>query len=176
MSIFRVFLMVFMGLFAVNPALASGAGPFGLEVGGSTRAEVERQFRGAESAGINRWSEGPMVSVPGSSLPLDGALSALFIFNPDDTLEAVIITLRKQRFEAIRGLLNELYRPVSARVPFVGDRLVTWEADGILIELDSPHLSFEMDLRYLAQGFLRRYREQHALEQQQQRQQQAGQL
>lgn len=180
MGIVRV--VVLMGVVALclgaggAVASSSGVGPFGLDIGSSSRADVLRQFPCAEAAGINRWSHGHMTRVAGASLPLQGAQSALFIFDTDDTLQAVTITMSKHRFDAMRGLLNEIYPQVSAQVPFVGNKRVVWNANNVHIELDSPHLSFEMELRYLAEGFLRLFQEQSAIEQQNQRQQQAGQL
>ena len=123
-----------------------GIGPFGLSVGSSQTDDMLERFPSAVEVGSNSWTGGAMYRVDGAHLPLQGARRATFVFGQGDRLDAVLITLNKRRFDAVRRLLDEQYPRVSARIPHVGDAHVEWHVGDVIIELDSPHMSFDMQL------------------------------
>ena len=178
MTVFRTLVCTLM-LAALLLAVSSSAwatGPFGLSVHASTPEQLHERFPGAASKGINRWSQGPMFEVPGHRLPLEGARDALFIFSADERLDAVVITMNKNRFNAVRGLLDERYRQTRAQVPFVGDAFVAWREQDVIIELDSPHLGFQMTLSYKSSEFVARFEAGRRAEAEARRQREADQL
>jgi len=148
-------------------------GPFGLSIGVSQPDDVLERFPSAAAAGSNSWTGGAMYRVDGAQLPLQGARRATFVFGQDDRLDAVLITLNKRRFDAVRRLLDEQYPRVSARIPHVGDAHVEWRVGDVIIELDSPHMSFDMQLEYQTRRFVEQF-ERGLREQRESRRQQEG--
>lgn len=65
---------------------------------------------------------------------------------------------------------------ISTTVPHVGNRHVKWEAGDIVIEPDSPHMSFQMELQYQTEQLLEQFERGQAEQLEQQRQQEADQL
>src|SRR5699024_4242314 len=153
-----------------------GVGPFSLPLASSTPGDLSARFPTAREMGLNTWSGGPMYRVEGSALPLDGATSAVFIFDQDDRLDATLINLRKSRFEVIKDLLDTRYQRTSSREPFVGNTSVRCDAYDIVITLEAPHMSFEMELGYHTSKFLRLFRQGSEARQQEHRQAERSQL
>lgn len=170
-----IFFMLTMS-FCCAAVSGTDIGPFDLPLVSSTPAELAERFPSATQMGINRWSGGPMYRVNGKRIPLQGAKQAVFIFDSDDRLSATLITLRKNRFTHIRKLLDAQYRKVSETIPHVGNRHVRWESDDVVIELDSPHMSFEMELGYHTAAFLQLFEQGQRDHQASQRQQELDQL
>ncbi len=146
----RVIAVLFL---ALAPFLAHAEGaPFGLPVGVATLKEA-RASLGAktrlEDSGFNKWSNGPMLKSNGSGLGMDGLQSALFIFNAQEKLVGVILTLPKHRFESIKSYLQGKYKLVSAQTPFVGNQSATFREGPVTIQASAPHMSFEMEVSYI---------------------------
>lgn len=178
MTVFRLIAVAFVvaTLVLSGNVSAQGTGPFGLAIHHSDPVMLVERFPNASDIGINQWSQGPMYEVAGRHLPLEGARRANFIFSRDNRLEGVVIVMNKRRFDAVRGLLDQLYRQTRAQLPFVGDAFVAWREDDVIIELESPHLSFEMTLRYMSTDFVARYEAGRRASAESQRQREAGQL
>ena len=157
-------------------AADEGIGPFGLSIGTSQPDEVLERFPDAVEVGSNSWTGGAMYRVEGAHLPLQGARRATFVFGQDDRLDAVLITLNKRRFDAVRRLLDEQYPRVSARIPHVGDAHVEWRVGDVIIELDSPHMSFDMQLEYQTRRFVDQFESGMRERQESQRRQEGSQL
>lgn len=113
-----------------------------------------------EPAGINEYSEGKMFTAPVAQFSFEGLQQLTLIFDRDESLVAVVATLNKQRFDALYNGLSEHYRLLSSQRPFVGNQMANFESGDTEIQLDAPHLSFQMTLSYLEKGFLRSFREQ----------------
>lgn len=128
---------------------------FGFTLGKTTYAEV--QSRG-QAAGTNRYSGGPMLTLSPGEVTLEGLQSFLLIFDPEQRLAAMVLTIGKHRFDSVHELLRGRYAVREARVPFVGNRYVRYGATGSTIELDAPHLSFEMTLLYQRDDFVKAFR------------------
>ncbi len=132
----------------------------GVEVGTSTVEQVKAQagkVTRVTDAGMNKWSAGPMLRSNGNGYGIDGLSEVLYIFDKTGVLAAVVMTLGKDRFDEILGFVSGKYKTVSKQVPFVGDKYVRLKAKGVTIELDAPHLSFQMEARYLRDDFLQRF-------------------
>lgn len=141
--------------------LAANALPLGLEIGVATYAQVKKeagsQTRLAE-AGTNRYSGGRMLKGNGAGLEVEGLSEIVFIFDSTDRLAGVLMTLPKQDgmgdlrnggFQKTLKALSGKYKLVDKRVPFVGDAFARLKQGDSVIELEAPHLSFTMELRYM---------------------------
>lgn len=132
----------------------------GVEVGTSTveqvRAQASKATRVVE-AGMNKWSEGPMLRSDGGGYSINGLSDVLYIFDKGGVLAAVVMTLGKERFDEIFDIVAGKYKTVSKQIPFVGDKSARFKAKGVTIELNAPHMSFQMEARYVRDDFLQRF-------------------
>lgn len=138
--------------------------PFGLELGKATVAQAKAKYR-LKSDGTNKYSQGPMFKVEPSSVQLDGLQQMTLIFNKQQVLVGVMTTLPKAQFKPFHEMLSKKYRVTSEEVPFVGDASVKYKSGGTQIELDAPHLSFQMSMNYFRNELLDAFKQQEELEQ-----------
>jgi hypothetical protein len=129
----------------------------GFAVGSETLAEVrarlEREGVRFESDGTNLYSRGPMLVARGNAFNVDGLERTLLIFDAEDRLAAVVLTLGRARYDGILSVLKGRYRLLDEKKAFVGDRHARFRAGDVEILLDSPHMSFEMTVVYATRGF-----------------------
>lgn len=148
-------------------AAFAGTPVLGVEVGTSTVAQVRDALPDpalASKNGINKYSNGPMLSVPGTAWDITGLQKVLFIFDQQEVLTGVLMTMNKSRFVPVFDAISAKYKLVKQRRPFVGDQYARFNAGDTVIELDAPHMSFEMTVTYLTKTFKRNYEETSAAE------------
>lgn len=148
---FRQVIAVLMLLLAPPTAFAEVA-PFGLSVGSATIKEARTSLASKtriEDGGFNKWSGGPMLKAEGAGLGIEGLESASFIFNAQEKLVGVILSLPKHRFDSIKQYLSGKYKLVSAQTPFVGNKSAKYREGPVTIEAGAPHMSFEMTVTYI---------------------------
>ena len=140
-------------------AWASGMKPLGLEIGRVTLEESRTKLPGARwgQQDVNRWSEGPMVTVDPQSVDIDGLQELKLIFNKEKVLAAVLMTLDKSRVSEVMNILRSRYKVEKEVVPFVGDVYGRYRAGRTLAVLEAPHLSFSMSVLYADDDFYRSY-------------------
>ena len=63
------------------------------------------------------------------------------------------MVLNKSRFDEMHKQLRKKYKVVKTKIPFVGDSYDHYKDGKTLIELDAPHLSFDMTLTYMQKSF-----------------------
>ncbi len=132
--------------------------PLGFELGTATQAQVQENTPTAlRENGVNKYSDGPTLVGNGAGLDIDGLKEVLFIFDDDRRLAAVLLTLSKHRFDAIRGYLDGKYERVSSRIPHVGNKEVVYRDGKATVEANAPHMSFEMTVLYAMDDFLDAY-------------------
>lgn len=156
----RIFVLFFL---VIASALARAeVAPFGQSVGNATLKEVRESLASQarlEKTSTNRWTGGPMLNFSGAGLGIEGLQRAQFIFNEQETLVGVVLTLPKHRFDPIASYLRSKYKLISAQTPSVGNKLATFSEGAVTIEVDAPHMSFEMEVRYLHQTLLQAYKQ-----------------
>lgn len=155
------FFIAFVLSSLVLPAHA-GLKVLGVEIGVSTLEQVRKQAAASgavKNGGTNTWSEGPTLEVPGSSYEIQGLNSVLYIFTPDEKLTAVVMTMQNHRFDEIFDVLAGKYKMIKKERPFVGNNFAKFSAPDSIIELDAPHLSFEMQVRYMSSSFSKAWRD-----------------
>lgn len=148
-----------------HAALAANAAVFNQEIGVATYQSVNTQV-GAKTrlrdAGINAYSNGRMLESNGQGLSIDGLSRALFIFDAPDRLVAAELTLPKgplgENIDPTLAMLKRKYRQVRLQRPFVGNVEARYEQGVSLVELNAPHMSFELTVTYMTRPFEQQYR------------------
>ncbi len=123
-----------------------------VEIGKTTMTQVKAQLNKATKiveTSRNRYTEGPQFSTDGAGYDIESLKTVLYIFDREQKLAAVMMTMGKERFEEITSFLASKYKVTKKVVPFVGNKLYHLKPPGVFIEVSSPHLSFEMEVNYL---------------------------
>lgn len=160
----RSFLQVIASLvlaLALLPTAQAGTQVLGFELGVTTLEQVRNTLAGqtrVEDAGVNHWNDGPMLKTDGKGYDVDALQEVTYIFDRDRRLAAVLMRLGKHRFGSVHALLAKKYRVEKQQLPFVGDQYARFATPDAMIELEAPHLSFEMHARYLRRDFAAEYR------------------
>jgi hypothetical protein len=152
---------LFAGLaFALANTVAlagNNAAPFNLEIGAATLAQAQKEFGGAPSLaakGQNKFTAGPMYQVAGKKTGIEGIQSVLLIFNTRNVLEGVVITMPKDPKSMFKSL-SAKYQLVSEDIDgFMNMGSATFRKGDTIIEIDAPHLSFQMEVRYLSKSLM----------------------
>lgn len=129
--------------------------PLGLEIGKATVSDLEQKFPQVTSLGNNLYTSGKMYSLSRNDVPLDGLVKdVLFIFNDDESLAGVLMFFNKDKFDELNDQLKKKYKKViKSVIPFVGNKLVEYKDGNSVVELNAPHLSFELALTYVSDKF-----------------------
>lgn len=175
-------LMLIIALMCItlsNVALANNAAPLGLELGVATYAQVKQQVDGKTSlsdAGTNKYSGGKMLQGHGDGLGIEGLSEITFIFDQSEKLAAVLMTMPKDSFQPTLSALAKKYKLVAKEVPFVGNASAKLQQGDSVIELNAPHLSFEMSVQYLTKSLKQSYAQQSSKERSNKEKKQADQF
>lgn len=131
--------------------------PLGLEIGKATISDFEQKFPQATYIDNNLYTSGRMYSLNSREVALEGLQKdVVFIFNRDESLAGVLMTFNKDKFNELNGQLKKKYKKViKSVIPFVGNKLVKYKDGNSVVELNAPHLSFEMELSYLSDSFIK---------------------
>lgn len=162
------FVFVILMLFGFSPAaFAANAAPLGLELGVATYAQVKQQVGSKTSlsaGGTNKYSGGKMLQGNGSGLGVEGLSEITFIFDAADKLVAVLMTLPKDSFKPTLSALSGKYKLIDKVVPFVGNASAHLQQGDSVIEIDSPHMSFEMTVSYMTKKLKQAFSQQSSNE------------
>ena len=142
------------------------AAPLGLEVGYANVDGVRSKLGDVTSladAGTNDYSNGRMFTADGSHLGIDGLKSALFIFDQANTLQGVVLLM--PRGPGHRGATADLAKTLGGKYQLVSKRFESFldygtfhfEQGDSRVDIDSPHLSFSMTVRYATKEFIATY-------------------
>lgn len=90
-------------------------------------------------------------------LSLDGLKNVLLVFSEkENTLLAVIANFNQDKFDSLNNSLAQKYKLIEKNIPFVGNKYVTYKDDQSLIQLNAPHMSFELEVIYLYEEFYKK--------------------
>lgn len=160
----KLTLIVF--LYIGNLAYA-GTQVIGVEIGVSTYSQVRNSLPSQvrmKDEGINKFTNGPMFGTDGSAQEIEGLTSVFYIFDEQERLAGVLMDMRKDRFDAVFKALSGKYKVVTQERPFVGNQYARFKVPDATIEIDAPHLSFTMSVRYIRNDLMQAYRTQSAAE------------
>jgi hypothetical protein len=90
----------------------------------------------------------------------------IFNFDKSERLAGVLMTLSNNGLDEIVEFLKPKYKLTQKVRPFVGDKFAAFEATNVQIELDAPHLGFDMNLRFIRDDLDRQFRTQSTQEKQ----------
>jgi len=184
-GLFHVGTFIALGLASTFPAHAANdpVAPLSFAIGQATRKAVEDGLKGRtklRNDGINRFSNGPMLTATGANLGIEDLTEVLFIFDPKGILVALRMTLRKGpmdgNFDRTYKHLAAKYPVVSRDVPFVGNKAARFRHGNVLIDLESQHLSFVLTVSYMTTDFEATYAAERRKDAEQQKQRERGQF
>ncbi len=142
----------------------------GFEVGTSTlqqvKAELAKQTK-IQDAGTNKYTGGAQFKTDGGGYDIETLSEVFYIFDKDQKLAGVLMEMSKNRFDEIFNFLSGKYKVTAKQRPFVGDMFARFKAKGGTIELDAPHLGFNMQARYIRDDLFQQFNTQSAQETQQ---------
>ncbi|HFE4537099.1 TPA: hypothetical protein ACF24J_003420 [Escherichia coli] len=156
----RYLLKISVGIFVMLQPLAyAGTTAFGMTLGETTLEVFKKEYPSAVDEGVSEWSGGSIFSVPAQDLDFDGVKRSYVIFTKDEKVTAIIIDLNNRLFDRIHGMLSKKYKVSKKIIPFVGNKFVRYKNEEDIIELDAPHMSFDMTLSYAEKNFMEQYKE-----------------
>lgn len=127
-----------------------------------------------EDKGLNRFSGGPALRTDGTGYAIETLHEVIYIFEAWKRLTGVVMTMNKPRYEVVHRFLTAKSKLVSQTRPFVGNQTSRFEAAGTTIDMDAPHMGFEMEIRYLTDELLKRFDAKSQLETEAKRKQESG--
>jgi hypothetical protein len=145
----------------------AGTQALGFEIGVSTVEQISDSLSkqaNVEDTGINKYSQGPMLKTDGNSYEIDGLNSVVYIFDRQNKLAGILMDMNKNRFDAVFKALSGKYKVSTQKRPFVGDQFARFKTKDTIIEIDAPHLSFEMQVRYIRNDLMQKFNTQSARE------------
>lgn len=160
--------MAIIFVFLVSCSVLADPAPFGLELGKATEKDLINKFS-ASLIGLNLYSKGNMYKVPTSELELRGLKSAIFIFDDNKKLAAVLLNLPKHRFDSLMNSLASKYHLKNKTIPFVGTKEAVFTDGDTEITMLAEHLSFDMSLNYLTNTFYRNVKKQRVKKRQEEK-------
>jgi hypothetical protein len=146
-------------MLASSPAMA-GTPVLGAEIGVTTVEQLRQALSKntqVQDQGLNRYSGGQMLRTDGASYEIEGLSEVLYIFDTHGKLAGVLMEMEKSRFASVYQFIGQKYKVSSERRPFVGDQYARFKSSDATIEIDAPHLSFKMEVRYLRNDLLQRF-------------------
>lgn len=134
---------------SINNYLANPA-PLGLELGKATLKEIEKNYKIIESQSL---LGGKAISIQLNSIDFEKIQQVIFYVDKDGVLQGTLIQMNKSEFDETFDSLQKKYTLVSKEIPFVGNKKAFLKMDDVIIYLEAPHLSFEMNLIYRTNSF-----------------------
>jgi hypothetical protein len=145
---------------AIASSAVAGTPILGFEIGSSSveqvRTELTKKTK-VEDAGTNKYSGGAMLKTDGSPYEIAGLNDVLYVFDSQKKLMAVIMNMNKAQFDQIYRYISAKYKVVSEQRPFVGNQYARFNSPDSVIEIAAPHLSFEMEVRYIRKDLMEKY-------------------
>ena len=149
----RFILLLFFTTVSLNSS--ANPAPLGFELNRSTISDVEKKYSITVKE-KNYW-EGNNYYINIKSVKLAGLRELLVICNDSDIIQAVIITIDKDKFTEFFNLLSEKYQLIEKETPSLGYRKAKFASDQSIIIMDSPYFSFYMSLIYITNDFYTKF-------------------
>jgi hypothetical protein len=161
--------VVFTLTVLVNGVAFAGTQVLGFEIGISTvdqvRSTLAKQTK-IKGEDVNKWTGGPQFITDGSPFEIRGLKNVQYIFDEQKKLTAIIMTMGKDSFDSVYKAVSAKYKVVSQERPFVGNQYAKLKSQDSIIEIDAPHMGFEMEVRYIRDDLIKKFNEQSSAEEQ----------
>lgn len=156
---------------AFIPALSIAQVPvLGFEIGTSTQQQIKSKLgkqTKIQDAGTNKYTGGVQFKTDGKGYDIDTLSEVFYIFDKNQKLAGVLMDMSNARFDDIFSILSGKYKTTESQRPFVGNKYARFKANGVSIEIDAPHMSFVMQVRYIRDDLYQQFNTQTAQETQQ---------
>jgi hypothetical protein len=162
-------IVVLFSLLFSSPLFGANPSPLGLEIGVATLKDAKQSLGSKmplKEMGKNRYSHGPMLEGPGEKTEIQNLNNFTLIFDEQEKLNAVVMNFPKNELKPILASLKKKYKIQREQVPFVGNASARLTAADTVIDVDAPHLSFNMQVLYMSNKFLKMATNQSAAEDQ----------
>jgi hypothetical protein len=136
-------------LLCLSLNLSADPAPFGLEIGKASLNDIKKKYS-IQHTGKNKYTGGDMYSLNPDELGIEGLRSVTAILNKGHKLVAILTTFPKSKFKFLFNTMRQKrYKLTKKHIPFVGDTSAEFRHGRTIVILNSPHLSFQMDLDYI---------------------------
>lgn len=153
----------------VNGFAFAGTQVLGFEIGVSTvdqvRSALTKQTK-IKGEDVNKWTGGAQFHTDGSAFEIRGLQNVQYIFDDQKKLTAIIMTMGKDGFDSVFKAVSAKYKVVNQQRPFVGNQYAKLKSQDSIIEIDAPHMGFDMEVRYIRDDLMKKFNEQSAAEEQ----------
>jgi hypothetical protein len=151
-----------------DDATKTGTPVLGFKLGDSTYESVTHRLSGWDELGANNYNNGKMIATNGNGYGIDGLQKVTYVFSTQNTLDAVLMQIdnrdskmNNEGFKKFKGYIAKNgYQQISNQEPFVGNQYSEFKTpSGDLIEINAPHLSFDLYIDYQTANFAKQYQE-----------------
>ncbi len=113
---------------------AADVSPLGQTIGKSTIANLKSAGCPVVDKGVNLYTNGKMFAADPKCYEVEGLLNVIFVYNPSQVLEGVLLATKKRLFDSFNKSLSEKYKNKTAEsIPFVGDKGAKWVEGDVII-------------------------------------------
>ena len=150
-----------------SAAAHAGTAVLGFEIGVTTLDQAKQDLAKKtkpQSQGTNKYTGGEMIRTDGNGYDIEGLTGVLYIFDDQKKLAGVIMDMGKHRFDAIFQFLSSKYKVSAQQRPFVGNQYARFKPADAIVEIDAPHLGFEMEVRYIRNDLMQKFNAQSEAE------------
>lgn len=140
-----------LALLPVAP-ISAATSPLGFTLGKTTFDEVERLLPQNKIKKISRstLTGGSWLEIDPAAFDFDGLENVLLVFETDQRLAVVILTIAKRRFRNVLADLRSKYTIESQNIDnFMQKGEANFRSGDDWILFNAPHLSFSLELSYI---------------------------
>lgn len=148
------------------------AEPLGFKLGATPLNDIKKIDVDMKFAAYSHWTGGERWESTGKVHNIEGLKGVIYIFNKISHLDVIKLTMNKDYFDKINKYLKSKYTLISQSIPPVGDKFVKYKQGNSIIEINAPHLNFEMTVTYKTTAFDRVFNQQVKKEKQSKEQEQ----
>ncbi|WP_341790279.1 hypothetical protein [Rickettsia endosymbiont of Polydrusus tereticollis] len=131
--------------------------PISLELNKATVDDIIKKYKITKKE-PNYW-QGYNYFIDIKDVNLEKISRALVICNDFNIVEAVILTIDKNKFEEFYTALTSKYMLVKQDIKPEGNKSATFINDGCSIILEAPEFSVDMELTYVTDNFYKKFLE-----------------
>jgi|GEM_PF-3094640 len=129
--------------------------PLGLELNKTTALDLAQKYKIARKE-LNYW-QGYNYFIEPNDIKAKDIFKALAICNDFNIIEAVILTIDKNKFEEFYKILNDKYDLVNNASEQKNVKTATFSDDDCLVILESSEYNSEMELVYVTNSFYKSF-------------------
>jgi len=122
---------------------------FNLTLGQATKSAIEKLYPDLVVLGVSEATNGEVLEIPPKAVKFDGLKYLLNLLNDKNKVTAVSLNIDRRKFDFVNASLSSKYKLIRQKKPFVGDKYADYRNGDDIITLNSPHMSFDMELTYI---------------------------